>query len=92
MRVLGALACGAILFAGAAGADTISAFSEDGQKKELDTAKLAGCELIFDSAGTPFQVCKMEKVEFRPPSSTRSRPGHADKVVNVQVLYKKAEN
>lgn len=89
MKFIGAALASACLIAGAAHADTISAYDEQGAKKEVDTAKLNGCTLIFDSAGTPFEVCKMERVEFRPPGSTRSRPGQEDRVIEARVVYKR---
>lgn len=92
MKLFGAILGGACLFAGAASADMISAFDEKGGKAEVDTASLSGCKLLFDSAGQPFQICKMEKVEFRPPNSSRTRPGHDERVAEAQVVYKRADN
>ena len=88
MKLFGAIASSALLLASAVSADVITVYDEGGAKRDLDTASLSGCHLVFDSAGAPIQICKMERVEFRPPSSTRARPGHADKTVNVQVLYR----
>ena len=92
MKLFGVILGGACLVAGAASADMISAFDEKGAKAEVDTASLSGCAMLFDSAGQPFQVCKMEKVEFRPPNSSRSRPGHEDRMAEVEVVYKRADN
>jgi hypothetical protein len=92
MKFFAVILAGACLLAGAASADMISAFDEKGGKKAVDTASLSGCVMLFDSAGQPFQICKMEKVEFRPPNSSRARPGHEDRVAEAQVMYKRADN
>ena len=89
MKFIGVALASAFLVAGAAYADTISAYDEQGGKKDVDTAKLDGCTMIFDSAGTPFEVCKMQKVEFRPPGSTRTRPGKDERVIEARVVYKR---
>lgn len=68
----------AALSAAGAGADTIAAFDETGAEVKVDTAALAGCRMIFDSSGAPFEICRMKKVELAPPSSARIRPGHAE--------------
>lgn len=66
------------LAAAGAVADTIEAFDETGAEVKVDTAALAGCRMIFDSAGAPFEICRMKKIELAPPSSARVRPGHAE--------------
>lgn len=87
-----AAALGAIaLFAGAAQADVLKVYDQAGGEKSVDTAALEGCTLIFDSKGAPFQICKMEKVEIKPPSSTRARPGAEARVAERQVVYKRTE-
>ena len=85
--VLGALA----LFGGAANADVLKVYDQSGAEKSVDTAALSGCALFFDSKGAPFQICKMEKVEIKPPSSTRARPGGEARVAETQVVYKRTE-
>lgn len=92
MKLLGVFIACSALAVGAAQADTIEAFTESGAPTKIDTANLKGCQLIFDSAGTPFELCKMEKVEFRPQQSTRARPGVAAREEVYQVVYRKAAN
>lgn len=70
--------CLGLFIAGPVAADTINAHDSAGAPMAVDTASVSGCTIIFDKAGTPFELCRLEKVEVRPPSSTRSRPGHAD--------------
>ncbi len=84
---LGALA----LFTGAAQADVLKVYDQSGAEQSLDTSALSGCSLVFDSKGAPFQICKMEKVEIKPPSSTRARPGGEARVAETQVVYKRTE-
>ena len=84
---LGALA----LFAGAAQADVLKVYDQDGAEKAIDTAALDGCMLIFDKDKRPFQSCKMERVEIKPPSSTRARPGGDARVAERQIVYKRSE-
>ncbi len=79
------------LFAGAAHADVLKVYDQTGAEKSINTASMDGCMLIFDSAGAPFQICKMEKVEIKPPSSTRTRPGAEARVAESQVVYKRTE-
>ena len=87
-----AAALGAIaLFAGAAQADVLKVYDQSGAEKSVDTSALSGCALVFDSKGAPFQICKMEKVEIKPPSSTRARPGGEARVAETQVVYKRTE-
>lgn len=92
MKIFGAVIGGLMLTAGAAGADTISGYDEAGAAKSVDTAAMTGCELIFDSNGTPFELCKMEKVELRPQNSTRTRPGSSGEATEAAVIYKRASN
>lgn len=87
VAALGALA----LFAGAAHADVLKVYDQSGVEKTVDTSSLSGCALVFDSKGAPFQICKMEKVEIKPPSSTRARPGGEARVAETQVVYKRTE-
>jgi hypothetical protein len=87
-----AAALGAIaLFAGAAQADVLKVYDQSGAEKSVDTSALSGCSLVFDSKGLPFQICKMEKIEINPPSSTRARPGGEARVAESQVVYKRTE-
>lgn len=84
-----------LLGAGAAPADTLSVFDSKGAAEEIDTAALTGCRIVFDSAGVPFEICRMKKVELTPPASTRTRPGHpedetAAKATKSDVVYVKA--
>jgi len=64
-----------LLLAGPVVADTINAHDSTGAAVVVDTTTVEGCTLIFDSSGTAFELCRLEKVEVRPPSSTRARPG-----------------
>lgn len=87
-----AAALGAIaLFTSAAQADVLKVYDQSGAEKPMDTAALSGCALVFDSKGAPFQICRMEKVEIKPPSSTRARPGGEERVAETQVVYKRTE-
>ncbi|MEX2518559.1 MAG: hypothetical protein WD969_04415 [Paracoccaceae bacterium] len=90
MQVFTALAVA--LFAFGATADTLTVRDQSGAEAELDTATLTGCRIIFDSAGVPFEICRMKKIELTPPSSTRARPGHdADTSAGgADVVYVKA--
>ncbi|MEM7545758.1 MAG: hypothetical protein AAF367_09505 [Pseudomonadota bacterium] len=69
--------------------DDLPVFDEKGQAQTIDTTSLTGCQVIFDSAGTPFELCRMQKVELRPPQSTRARPGHGAPASDVSVIYTK---
>ncbi|WP_340109202.1 hypothetical protein [Pikeienuella sp. HZG-20] len=82
----------AALLAFGASADTIPVHDESGAETTVDMAKLAGCRIIFDSAGAPFELCRMKKVELAPPSSTRARPGRAEKMGDdkADVVYVRA--
>lgn len=82
----------ALLAAPVAQADKITLQDEAGAAIEVDTAALSGCTILFDSAGTPFELCRMKKVELTPPSSTRSRPGQAESASGqaAAVVYVKA--
>lgn len=91
MKGFAAVLGAAALFAGAAQADVLNVYDQAGAEKAIDTAKLEGCVLVFDSKGTPFELCKMEKVEIKPPSSTRARPGGEARVAEAQIVYKRAE-
>lgn len=87
-----AAALGAIaLFTGAAQADVLKVYDQSGAEKSVDTTALTGCALVFDSKNAPFQICKMEKIEIKPPSSTRTRPGGEERVAETQVVYKRTE-
>ncbi len=79
------------LFAGAAHADVLKVYDQTGAEKSVNTASVNGCMLIFDSSGAPFQICRMEKVEIKPPSSTRTRPGGEARVAETQIVYKRTE-
>ncbi|MGB0508303.1 MAG: hypothetical protein ACPGGK_19115 [Pikeienuella sp.] len=92
MKFLGLAIGGIMLTAGAANADVIAGYDEAGAAKSVDTAAMTGCELIFDSNGTPFELCKMEKVELRPQTSTRTRPGSDGAAAETAVVYKRASN
>jgi len=91
MKIIAAALGAVALFAGAAQADVLKVYDQSGAETPVDTASLTGCTLIFDSKGAPFQICKMEKVEIKPPSSTRARPGGEERVAETQVVYKRAE-
>lgn len=91
MKSLAATLGAFALFAGAAQADVLKVYDQSGAEASVDTAALQGCALVFDSKGAPFQICKMEKVEIKPPSSTRSRPGGEARVAETQVVYKRSE-
>ncbi|QIE55972.1 hypothetical protein G5B40_11215 [Pikeienuella piscinae] len=89
------LSAALLIGAGAASADTLAVFDNKGAADEVDTAALTGCRIIFDSAGVPFEICRMKKVELTPPASTRARPGHAEeeaavKAEKADVIYVKA--
>lgn len=91
MQLLTALAVA--LFAFAATADTLIVRDQAGAEAKLDTEALTGCQIIFDSAGAPFEICRMKKIELTPPASTRARPGHdADTAAasGADVVYVKA--
>lgn len=87
------VAIAAALLAAGASADTLAVHDESGAEKTIDTVKLTGCRMIFDSAGAPFEICRMKKVELEPPASTRARPGHADKLDDdrADVVYVRAD-
>lgn len=91
MKSLAAALGAFALFAGAAQADVLKVYDQSGAEISVDTATLQGCTLIFDSKGSPFQICTMEKVEIKPPSSTRARPGGEARVAETQVVYKRTE-
>lgn len=82
----------AALLAFGASADSIAVHDESGAETTLDMAKLTGCQIIFDSAGAPFELCRMKKIELAPPTSTRARPGHAEKMDEhkADVVYVRA--
>jgi hypothetical protein len=90
MKFLVAVIGGFLLTAGAVSADEITGYDEAGAAKKVDTAAMSGCELIFDSNGTPFELCKMEKIELRQQNSTRTRPGSTDGPTETAILYKRA--
>ncbi|MFV0473272.1 MAG: hypothetical protein ACK5MQ_03570 [Pikeienuella sp.] len=79
--------------ASAAGADPLALFDEDGAGLTIETAALEGCRIVFDSAGTPFEICRMRKVELTPPAPTRARPGEtaAPERRGADVIYVKAD-
>lgn len=91
MKIFAAALGAAALFVSAAQADVLKVYDQAGAEKAVDTSALQGCTLIFDSKGAPFQICKMEKVEIKPPSSTRARPGGEARVAETQVVYKRTE-
>ena len=77
--------------AGAASADVLELRDEAGAAMKVDTAKIAGCKMVFDSDGAAFELCRLEKVELRPPQSTRARPGAAtNEAARASVVYTKA--
>lgn len=82
----------AFLVAPAVQADMLKVHDEGGAEVEIDTAALTGCAIVFDSAGAPFEICRMKKIELAPPTSTRSRPGHSEDAAGeaAQVIYVKA--
>lgn len=91
LRPIWLAAAFAATFAPAAFADTITLADDKGAPVEIDTATLQGCRIVFDSAGAPFEICRMKKVELTPPASTRARPGEADKAARAgEVVYVKA--
>lgn len=92
MKLFGALLGGMMLTAGLAHADEISGFDENGAAKKIDTATLKTCEMIFDSKGGAFELCRMEKVEIRPASSNRTRPGASGAKTPTAVVYKRVTN
>lgn len=87
MRFLGAVIAGLVLAAGAAQADNFTAYDEAGAQVTIDTATLQGCRLVFDSDKTPIQICKMKKVEFGTPNSTRMRPGEEPREQVREAVY-----
>lgn len=91
--------CAALALAGpaAAGADTLTVFDENGAETEMDTTAIRGCEIVFDSAGTPFEICRMKRVELTPPKSNRARPGQTSAAgeaepVRAAVVYRRVED
>lgn len=92
MKRIAAIAAAALFAAAGAHADMLKVHDEKGMEVEIDTAALSGCMIVFDSAGAPFEICRMKKVELTPPSSTRSRPGHTEDAAGeaTQVIYVKA--
>lgn len=86
------VAAAAFLASEDARADVLTVHDEKGMQVEIDTAALAGCLIVFDSAGAPFEICRMKRVELTPPASTRSRPGHSEDPAGeaAQVIYVKA--
>lgn len=70
-------------------ADILEVFDEAGGARKVDTASLNGCSMIFDSNGNAFELCKLEKVELRPPQSTRARPGQRPSAEPANYVYKK---
>lgn len=77
--------------AGAALADTLKLHDETGAAVEVDTSKMSGCTMVFDSAGTAFQICRLEKVQLVPAGSTRMRPGQTKVRPRAEVVYAKTE-
>lgn len=91
-----AVFAGVFLAAPVAGADTLEVFDQSGAKVEMKTEDLAGCAIVFDSAGTPFEICRMKRVEVAPPTPARSRPGQTTKSgaaepVKAAVIYTKVD-
>ncbi|MEM7523468.1 MAG: hypothetical protein AAF360_06885 [Pseudomonadota bacterium] len=78
--------------AGAATADVINVYDHAGKPVALDTSAVTGCQLIFDKAGEAFEICKMQKVEIRPPKSNRARPGQTAEATQSDVVYTRAKN
>lgn len=87
MKLAGAILGCAVLIAGATQADTIKGFDAAGAEKTVDTAALTGCELMFDSSGNAFQVCKMAKIEYAPEGSSRARPGNRTARAKPEPVY-----
>ncbi|MGB0411129.1 MAG: hypothetical protein ACPGFA_06055 [Pikeienuella sp.] len=89
MKLFGALLGAVILTAGAAQADTLSGFDEQGNAKTIDTAAVSGCTVLYDSAGNALEICKLQKVQLRPAASTRSRPGSSNDQPAAAVVFKR---
>lgn len=80
------------LSAGMAAADTLAVFDEGGAPLKIDTANVKSCQLIFDSKGAAFELCPLQKIEMRPPQSTRTRPGQSGGSGQANVVYTKTTN
>lgn len=73
-------------------ADELSLFNSDGVAMKVDTTKVDGCKVVFDSAGSAFELCKLQRVEMRPPNSTRMRPGQTAARERANVVYAKSSD
>ncbi|MEM8753666.1 MAG: hypothetical protein AAGF90_11885 [Pseudomonadota bacterium] len=72
-----------------AAADKLEVFDETGAKTTLDTSTVETCRMIFDSEGQAFEICRLQKVELRPPQSNRARPGQTAGTGQANVIYTK---
>ena len=89
MKCILAAAAASALLAGAAHADTLEMFDASGAAVKVDTASIAGCQMVFDSKGNAFEFCRLEKIELRPQASTRMRPGQSSAPDRADVIYAK---
>lgn len=89
MKLFGALLGAVLLTAGAAHADTLAGFDENGQAKTIDTAAISGCTVLYDSTGNALEICKLQKVQIRPAASTRTRPGSSKEQPEAAVVFKR---
>ena len=92
MRLIATLFGAALLTAGAAHADTLAGFDENGQAKTIDTNAVSGCTVLYDSAGNALEICKLQKVQIRPAASTRARPGSSNDQPAAAVVFKRASD
>ncbi|MEL7462981.1 MAG: hypothetical protein AAFN79_02880 [Pseudomonadota bacterium] len=69
-------------------------FDADGRALSVKTEELNGCALMFDAAGEPFEICRMEAVRIAPEATPRRRPGVAASPEEAQasdVVYRRVE-
>ena len=86
------IAIGAWLPPAIASADELTLFNSEGAAMKVDTTKIDACKVVFDSAGSAFEFCKLERVEMRPPNSTRMRPGQTAARERANVIYAKSSD
>lgn len=77
---------------GIGAADELALFNSDGAPIKVDTAKVEGCKIVFDGQGQAFELCKLQRVEMRPPTSTRMRPGQSAQRDRASVVYTKTSD
>ena len=88
---LGACVC---LFSFSAAASDISLYDADGGALTLKTEELRGCALMFDAAGAPFEICRMEAVRIAPEATPRRRPGATEASADAEtsdVVYRRID-